>query len=394
MQLNPVTKGVLEGLKKIHEIVHNDLVGNRGLTYKNGSIGITTLLGCHKKYEFSKEFGRHETGPNITIDDGYMFENMFGPHFQKAFPKAETVHHDPDIHVTLDDRYEITMHPDFLLEWAGKPEDPNYKPFSVILEFKCPIILTTSYSFDYKADQDWYVDVKDEVHVDPKYLLQAKIQKSLMEIYYQDNDQPNRRVFQYVVGKSTAIVQSKFKKIFVLKPIIESFTRRELVEMFIDWEKNPGPRAGYECPGCNFGPNGTKVCEGMPYKGDAIKNIDEDTLDLIRRQNEVKAELELLKQEHDNIETTLKKKISGNFKHKGKKVGWVDSTYSTVNLKEAYKLMGDELFDFLSIKSKTRDSMFNTINKRQAEEKASNPDYIPVQIEEKKKGRRFETPKL
>ncbi|WP_457601584.1 hypothetical protein [Hydrogenivirga sp.] len=296
-----------EIVKKIRE----DTKDGRELVYKDGEIGITSLLSCPLKVKFRKE--RPDISPTaVEIDDGYVWEgqvkkalrSIFGNRFEEEKDLVDEV-----------EGLKIRGHLDAFIELDDKV---------IGIELKAPkaLILKEFPSNEELIDGVFLIDEEGKYVVhNPQYYLQARIQKHILEKLY-----PDKKVEQYLFYKAPVRRGSFERKVYVLAPVRDSISEEEYRELARRFREDPSPRYPNECSSyCEFHRAG--VCEGREYKYEDtdVSRLDGETKELLREYREIQSQLK-------SIETLLRKKIKGSVRFGGREIGWVPK--KTIKLRE------------------------------------------------------------
>jgi len=190
------------------------------------------------------------------------------------------------------------------------------------------------------------------ININFKYILQARIQKYLLEKLY-----PDKKVEQYLVLKTNLRTKFKLGKSIIVFPIEQSLSDEEFLQLVENFLTNLKPKAEWECKICPYNTE-LKCCsyatqnaslkeeEYLQFKlQEMIQEIDTNRCEDAKQIDIVKDILQLEEKlnnesiEHllefytklqsllKNIEEQLKKRINGQYKLKnGKVVGWQDVT--------------------------------------------------------------------
>ncbi len=326
---------IKQAFKSVILDLKNSLKEKRELEYEEGSFGITSLLYCPLKTEFKNKYPQVEASSN-AIDDGYIFENVIEPFLEKNF-KGKVIK-DASVSYQIDG-FNITGHPDFVIEREDEV---------IVIEFKAPIFL--KHSLKEIPEDEIIFDEEDRVHISSTYILQAQIQKKIVEEHYK------KPVRQFLFIKSLLQLNGKMQKVYVVKPVKESITEQKLREIVNRFLTDKSPRYSWECSYCIYKKEG--ICEGKQIVEEKThQELDEETISLLEERKKLFIRL-------NEIENTLKGRINGQVKYNGKDIGWVQTKVRKVDYKEAYKVLGEEIFDYLMLISSKRERFYSKIREK------------------------------
>lgn len=324
-------------------VMREELTGSRDLKYPEDSIGITALLGCPLKQKYKKQFPDIPRNTALAIDDGFMFEQMMENGITEAFSDAIRVEHDMDLFLNLFNKLKVTGHPDFVAEYEDKV---------INMEFKCPVFAHHHLEFEpfFELPEDEVIwDDKNLFVVNDSYVLQARVQNKMCEMYF------NKPVEGYLVMKQIFRFNNKYKKALVIKPVNEPMTDDELLEIVNKYLYERKPRYGYECYFCSYKRPG--MCKGR-YTPRDIK-----TRGITNEQKKVLNRLHNARQETSLAEETLKKMIEGSVVYKGREVGWVQKQ-KNLTLRRAHQSLGSKVFDYLQIDPKKEEELMQIVEEK------------------------------
>ena len=342
---------IIAKLEQSLKLMRKSLTADRSITYIEGSVGFTSLLYCPLKVSLRKDFP-HIEAASTAVDDGFVFEKMFEKVFPDVF-KGAVVHHEPDVTLRYKDLITLNGHPDFVIE---------YPTGCIVLEFKAPVFsyhtLDRIPKYTLPENSIIYDDAGDII-LSKSYIDQAHIQKYACQEFYK------KPVAQYIFAKTMILLNGRFAKIYVIKPITSALGDGELDQKIMEFKYNKYPRYPWECSYCNYKKFG--ACKGkFMRKDDETKSMSDQTkhtyLDYVYHT----------KQAFQSKEA-LKKLIEGNFEYDGKKLGWQETCEEYVPIEDAYALLGDKLFKYLNVKDTQKTILLERLRK-------INPDKIKTRL--------------
>ena len=307
--------------EKVVSLIREKTKEGRELIYKDGEVGITSLLSCPLKVDFRKKYP-DITSEAVEIDDGYVWEGQVKFALQELYGDA--------FREELELPYEcmgvkIRGHLDCGLIFEDRV---------VGIELKSPRELFVR---DLPEDTIFLYDDTNIVRNNPHYYTQAKVQKYLLSKLY-----PDKEVEQYLFYKAPARRGVKVRKLYVAVPIKEDMTDDEFKEIVWKFKEERVPRwkgeCEYYCPYYKAG-----VCEGKDVRfQDTV--ISEEAKALLKEYRALQSELK-------NLEFTLKKLIKGSFRMGERELGWVEREVIDIDIRELLKKIEPEkVNDYLQVK--------------------------------------------
>lgn len=327
-----------EVIKRIREEVKK----GRELSYKEGEIGITSLLSCPIKTELRRKHPEIEASA-VEIDDGYLWETqvksvlreMFGERLEEEKELADEV-----------EGVMIRGHLDCCIDLGDRIIGIELKSPKAILLKKIP------------EDQDgvFLMDENGEyVLHNPLYFTQAQVQKHILKKMY-----PDKEVQQFLFYKGPVRRGNFEKKLYILALVKEDITEEEYRELVRRFKEDRSPRYPNECTAyCEFYRAG--VCRGVefPYTDGGI---DQETKELLREYRKLQSQLK-------NIESMLKRKIRGAVKLGGREIGW--TLKKTIKLKEdrvAFLLPPERIPEFFAVRWNKKEDLIREFGNEIIEE--------------------------
>jgi len=342
----------------------------RKLSYRDNSYGITEIISCPIKARLRRE-GKEPKIEKFEIADGFIFETIVKFLMVKIFGK-EKVEFEKLLQydLTLDDRtqFKIDGHLDVFINYS---EDTK-----IGLEIKNTVL-----QFDnilYNSPPPLIILNPDEIkriNISPKYILQASIQKFILEKMY-----PGKNIKQYLLIKTNLKTRWKLGKSIILYPVVYTISEDKLKEICYRFKNCQKPRAVWECKVCSYkderycsGFTDEKINNDTSLEIEEIKNInDELIIELLDRKEELEKEIRTINEE-------LKKRINGQINYKGKTLGWVDEEKEKINPAALNKLLKEK-----GIKNRSQYFIVNPYKKQELK-KILKEDYDKIVIKEKRK---------
>jgi len=352
-------------------------VTERDLQYADTSYGITELISCPLKAFYRKQLGEEVQIDKLEVADGFIFETIVKALFierfgEQAVEPEKLLDYQIDVtnllqkHNILTDKtfferyrriYRLAQNGERYYFHLNGHLDVFVQPDSntvVGIELKDTVLMFDNYTFAAPDSIIILESVNDlkRININFKYILQARIQKYLLEKLY-----PDKKVEQYLVLKTNLRTKFKLGKSIIVFPIEQSLSDEEFLQLVENFLTNLKPKAEWECKICPYNIE-LKCCsyatqnaslkeeEYLQFKlQEMIQEIDanrcEDTkqLDIVKDILQLEEKLNNESIEHllefyaklqsllKNIEEQLKKRINGQYKLKnGKVVGWQDVT--------------------------------------------------------------------
>jgi hypothetical protein len=327
----------------------------RELSYSEGAIGITELISCPIKAELRRQYPEI-SAESIAIDDGFFFEKavkevlrrLYGERFEeeKVLPyqiDGLNIEGHLDCFINYDERTVVGIElKHTLLAFDNSGETPE------------PLIILE--------------DGSNRVAVNPKYSLQAKIQRKILEELY-----PDKEVELYIFLKTTLRDRrGRLTKSLVVVPITQSITEEELKRLARAFREDRRPRAAWECRYCVYKKEG--LCEGSPEHSPVLSVENGELISsLLERRQELQTEIGV-------IEEQLKRLINGTVVWKGKECGWVPKRTVSWNKEALVELLnrnGLNPFDYLMVNGRKA----RELERRLGEEELSQVREITETVE-------------
>jgi len=328
-RLKEIQKTAPDKLEKIFDKIE------RELEYEENSYGITEIISCPVKAKLRRQ-GIEVEVKNIEIADGFGFENMFKLAVMEYFGIDKV---EPEklleYEVILDngEKFKINGHLDIFIDLR---EEKNK---IIGLELKDTILHFDNSEFG--APPPFKFIAPNESHkfnISSKYILQAKIQRKILEHMY-----PNVDIETYLIIKTNLRTKSKLRKSILIYPVTESISDEQLKEIVKYFVENEKPRLVYECKLCPYKQEG--YCKGYNIEElENDKSIQLDDLNQSKEQYiyELLERRENLLKELKQVEEQIKKSINGSINYKGKEVGWVESVKREYNIRLINKILRDK----------------------------------------------------
>ena len=292
----------LQEFQRVSEELSNLAREGRELSYSDGAIGITELISCPRKARFRRQYPELSAN-SVAIDDGFFFEKavkevlkrLYGDRFEEEKVLESKL-------LIEGQELKIEGHLDCFIDYDDETV--------VAIELK-----NTVMSFDNQTvgrpEGLIVVDENRNITVNYKYILQARIQKLLLEQMY-----PNRKVESYLFIKTNLRTKTKVSKSLLVVPVRESISPDYLLELGRKFLTDDRPRAGWECSYCIYREHG--LCEGEDSYTEILKyDNGEQIRELLLRLDELESEKGMLIEQ-------LKSLINGTVEWKGKQIGWTD----------------------------------------------------------------------
>lgn len=338
---------------------------DRDIKYEENSYGITEILSCPKKAKLRRA-GIEVPIEKFEIADGFIFEFLVKALFLKMFGR-EKIEFEKDLIYPVES-IKIHGHLDVFVN-LSENEKVGVEIKNTVLQFdnktfKEPeplIVLSERNKEDLKR-----------ININPKYLLQAKIQKFILERLY-----PDSNIRQFLLIKTNLKTKWKFGKSLILFEVvnpIEEDRLKRIVKRFLEVEK---PRAVWECKICPYKLYGH--CDG--FEIDEIIEDDSLVLEELEEINkevieELVARRDELVKELKTIEDEIKKRVKGKLKIGNKEIGWVEEIKYEWNPKVVNKILKekgikdrDKFFQLKPSKIKELEKILGSDIKRARQEK-------------------------
>jgi len=274
----------------------------REINYSDGAIGITELISCPKKVKLRRQYPELSAS-SVAIDDGFFFEKavkevlkrLYGDRFEEEKVLKKNLQIDGQ-------ELKIEGHLDCFIDYDDETV--------VAIELK-----NTVMSFDNQTvgRPEGLIIVDDDrnVSVNYKYILQARIQKSILEEMY-----PDKKVESYLFIKSSVRTKTKVGKSLIVYPVKDSISEDYLIEIGRQFLTDERPRAGWECSYCIYKEHG--LCDGHEEHNDFLEQDNgEQIRELLERLSDLESEKGMLVEQLKNL-------INGSLEWRGKQVGWLE----------------------------------------------------------------------
>jgi len=340
----------------------------RELSYYENSFGITEIISCPVKAELRRK-GIEPKVEKFEIADGFIFETIVKFLFLKIFGKEKVEFEkllDYELTLSNGEKFYINGHLDVFIDYNIKTK--------IGVEIKNTVLHFDNKTFG-APDPVIVLDPEDikRVNISPKYILQARIQRFILERLY-----PDSNIEQYLLIKTNLRTKTKLGKSLVLYPIVESISEQQLKQICERFYFERKPRAVWECKVCAYKDEG--YCNGI----EITENDNSLTLDDYNQMNietieELINKREELRKEIKSIEDEIKKRVNGNLKIGNKVIGWVEE--------EKEKILPDALNRILKEKGIKNRAQFFQVNYRKIPElrKLLGDDFEKIVLKEKVK---------
>ena len=292
----------------------------RKLTYNKNSFGITEIISCPIKAKLRRK-GIEPKIEKIEVADGFIFETIAKLLFLKIFGKGKVEFEkllDYELSLSNGEKFYINGHLDVFIDYDEKTK--------IGIEIKNTILYFDNKTFGIPEpviilEPD---DIK-RVNISPKYVLQARMQKFILEKLY-----PNSNIEHYLLIKTNLRTKTKLGKSLILYPVVDSISEQQLRQICERFYFKQKPRTVWECKMCAYKDEG--YCKGI----EVDENDDSLILEDYNRMNiEIIEELinkrEELRKEMSSIEEEIKKRISGSIKVGNKIIGWVEEEKENIS---------------------------------------------------------------
>jgi len=328
-KLNEIYKNDPTKLRKIFEKIE------RELEYAENSYGITEIISCPVKAKLRRQ-GIEVEVKNMEIADGFGFENMFKLAVMEFFglDKVEPEKLlEYEIELDNGEKFKINGHLDIFIDLR---EEQNK---IIGLELKDTILHFDNFEFG-DPPPFKFINPNEgyKFNISSKYILQAKIQRKILEYMY-----PGVDIETYLIIKTNLRTKSKLRKSILIYPITESISDEQLKEIVKYFVENEKPRLVYECKLCPYKQEG--YCKGYDIEElENDKSIQLEDLNQSKEQYvyELLEKRENLLKELKQVEEQIKKSINGTINFKGKEVGWVESVKREYNIRLINKILRDK----------------------------------------------------
>ena len=339
-----ISKAIAEHLlQKMRE----QAVESRGaIEYPDGAYGITEILYCPRKAHLRRKYPEVRAEA-LEIDEGFRFEREIEEALTSLW--GERIVREDTVEAKING-VKICGHVDFVI--VGNR-------YIAGIEAK-----HTKFMYHNLADIDLNTDIiageeAKNFAIPSNYILQARIQKTLLEKKY------NKPVVHHIVAKTMVRLKNNaLKKIIVFYPIEESLEDYEL-EAIVEDFKNPIPRYSWECRYCIYKKEG--LCEGSREFKEKSTEKQETELPA-EIQEALDKYLEYYRKLKD-IDAYLKKALDGqNIQLEGvrKKVGWITRTKFTWNVDRVFQILGKDAVRFFSVNWRKQNELYELLKEKNA----------------------------
>jgi len=298
---------------KVVERIREEAKEGRELEYKEGEVGITSLLSCPLKVDLRKKYP--EISPEaVEIDDGYVWESQVKSVLRKLY--GERFKEELELPCECLG-VRIRGHLDCAVFGDGKV---------VGIELKSPRELFLR-EFP-EGEEVFFFDREGVVINNPLYYTQARIQKYLLSKLY-----PDKEVEQYLFYKAPARKGKKVRKLYVVVPVEEDMSDEEFEEIVRRFKEDPSPRWKGECEYyCPYYRGG--ICEGREFFHEDGK-LSEEIRELLKEYRTLQSQLR-------GVEMHLRKLVKGSFTVGGKELGWVEREVLELDVEKILKALPPE----------------------------------------------------
>lgn len=232
--------------ERVIEKIREKTKEGRKLEYSPDAIGITALLYCPLKWELRKKYPEIEAQA-VEVDDGFLWEKqvkeVLKELFSNNFEEEKVLRYQTQ-------GIKLEGHLDAFVEFPEKV---------VGIELKSPRMVFLK-EFPETNDTVLYDDGKVVV-MNEIYLLQAKIQKFLLEKLY-----PHKKVQQFIFAKTLCKKANRSKKFYIIYEVKGAISEEEFKELIRRFKEDKSPRFEKECEYyCEYFRRG--ICSGRHNHG-------------------------------------------------------------------------------------------------------------------------------
>jgi len=331
----------------------------REISYRDEAYGITEIISCPKKAQLRRQHPDLEVR-NIAIDDGFLFEKtvkeVLRKIFGNRFEEEKVLSHD----FTVDgEPFSIDGHLDCFIQYNSNK--------IVGLELKHTVLSFDNETSGRPEELIILQPNSRRISINYKYILQAKIQKALLEWQY-----PDKEIEHYLVIKTTLRTRYKMGKSIVVLPTIESISREELEEIIRMFRNDPRPRANWECQYCIYRQHG--LCNGSESANTTLEHENAELImELLDRYSKIQTEAQMIQEQ-------LKQLINGTIEYKGKEIGWTYQERTSWDIKAFVKLLkakGYNPLDYLQVNGRKARLLENELGEEldKVREKTARPVF-------------------
>ena len=335
----------IEVFKQIIGEISRKAKEGRNLEYPEGSIGITSLIYCPLKAQFREEHPEIDAD-SLEIDDGFYFEKEVKEALLSLWGDKRVKLED-DLPYQSSKGLNINGHLDIAL--IGKKK-------VVGLELKNMKLAYHNLPYDSVPEDAKFIadpELVKRISIPENYILQAKIQKYLLEKKYSP-----KPVEHYLFIKTMVKLNgSGLKKVFIIRKTEESITREELEALIQNFMEDKNPRYPWECGFCPYKKAG--ICEGK----EITETAKVPTEELPEAVQEALSEYLLLNSRIRDLEDYLKKELKGrsvevtNGSGRPKTIGYLERTKYDWDLRKVFQLLGENVLDFVTVNWRKREDL-------------------------------------
>ena len=337
--------------KEVVRKIRGEVKEGRDLFYKEGEIGITSLLSCPLKVELRKKHPEVEAVA-VEIDDGYLWEQQAKSALRSVVEEAGGRFEEEKDLVDEVEGLKIRGHLDCFAEFRNEVWGVELKSPKAIVLKKFPEdekLISGVFLIDEEAEY---------VINNTLYYKQAQIQKHILKKLY-----PEKEVRQFLFYKAP-VRRGRFeKKLYILVSVKEDISEEEYKELARRFKEDRSPRYPNECVSyCEFYRQG--LCEGKEFECEDMgaSFLDKETKELLREYRELQSQMK-------TIENLLKKKLKGSVRFGGREIGWVSRKMIKLNEeKVAFLLPPERIPEFFQVKWSRKEDLIRELGEEVVEE--------------------------
>jgi len=337
----------------------------RDLQYRDGAYGITEILQCPLKARLRREIEDEIEVRSNEITDGFIFEHLTKLVLTKLLGKDKVIPEKTlplDYKLDEDTECKIDGHLDIFVDLR---EEHN----TVIgLELKSTVLQFDNKLFE-RPPEILFLDPDDifRININHKYILQARIQRYILEKLY-----PDTYIETYLFIKTQLKTRFKIGKTYLVLPITKSISEKHFRTICEQFLFNVQPRFTYECKNCIYKEHG--FCEGI--------KIDKDNphfkLDQRAKIIELLDEYTKLKEQLNHIEEQLKQLLWEPIEYNEQKVGWIyEDEYDIDSVVKELLKKGKKLSSYLQIKPERFKSLSRVVDLKNIPKKRKRKFKLP-----------------
>lgn len=358
---------MIEEFKRVAEEIARIGREKRGeLPYREGAIGITTLLYCPRKLGFRLK-GIELKSESPAIDRGFIIEDAVKEAVKRVFGE-EKVYEEKTLSLDIevgDKKLKLDVHPDLTVFLEKENE-------VILVEIKA---MNQLISRKLKPETFVFTNDSDRNYMIPEnYIKQAVYQKYVAQKVYK------KPVKAYLFIMTTIKARTKTSASYVVVEVNREITDKEFSQTVLDFIRDleadrPAPRYPWECYFCPYRREG--YCEGaeLPKKEENGVNLAE-LVALLKEREETKAKLK-------SIEDEIKKMVD-TIQVDGETYGWIEEEKITFNIPKLSKVLkqkGLSILPFIQLNWRKRDELLEVLG-----------EDVEEVIEERKTGKKFVMP--